>query len=119
MLKRLVTFVKENIEPYQVSMMLDTYGSLLTDKQYDALDLYYNEDLSLAEIAEQYDISRQGVRGTIKDGLSALCEFEDKLSVIAGEQQLVDCLKRIEQSLNDNDIDEARAIVTELLSREG
>ena len=43
-----------------MSILLDLYGELLTEKQRDVLELYYNDDLSLAEIAQQYEISRQG-----------------------------------------------------------
>ena len=48
------------------SMLLDFYGELLTDKQRECLDLHYNEDLSLSEIAEQLGISRQGVWDNIR-----------------------------------------------------
>ena len=64
---------------YRISYLLDFYGNILTDKQKDAIDLYYNEDLSLAEIAEHVGITRQGVRDAIKRGEETLTEMEDKL----------------------------------------
>lgn len=65
----------------QEGVLLDFYGELLTDKQKRALELYYNEDLSLAEIAEDMLVSRQGVRAFIKQGEAHLKEFEEKLGM--------------------------------------
>ena len=62
-------------------VLLDFYGELLTQKQKRALELYYNEDLSLAEIAEDMQVSRQGVRAFIKQGEAHLEEFEEKLGM--------------------------------------
>ena len=64
-----------------VTMLMDFYGQLLTDKQLQALDMYYNEDLSLAEIAQEEGISRQGVRDSIKRGEKQLEEYEEKLGL--------------------------------------
>ena len=64
-----------------LSVLLDFYGDTLTEKQKDVLELYYNEDLSLAEIAEHEKISRQGVRDSIKRGEDALLELEQKLGM--------------------------------------
>ncbi len=66
-----------------VNILLDFYGELLTPKQQQALDGYYNQDLSLAEIAEDMQVSRQGVRAFIKDGEEHLHEFENKLHLAA------------------------------------
>lgn len=63
----------------KISLLLDFYGGILTDKQLDALELYYNEDLSLAEIAQHTKITRQGVRDSIKRGEAILLEMEEKL----------------------------------------
>ncbi len=63
------------------SLLLDFYGALLTDKQASALDGYYNQDLSLAEIADEMGISRQGVMAFIKQGERHLCQFEEKLGL--------------------------------------
>ena len=62
-------------------VLLDFYGELLTEKQQKALELYYNEDLSLAEITEEMQVSRQGVRAFIKNGEEHLYEFEEKLGM--------------------------------------
>lgn len=66
-----------------MSMLLDFYGQLLTAKQADALDLYYNQDLSLSEIAEHLTITRQGVRDNIKRGEKQLCDFEERLGLVS------------------------------------
>ncbi|MBP3361809.1 MAG: YlxM family DNA-binding protein [Clostridia bacterium] len=64
-----------------VSILMDFYGQLLTPKQLEALDFYYNEDLSLGEIADEMKISRQGVRDFIKRGEKQLDELEEKLGL--------------------------------------
>lgn len=64
-----------------VTVLLDFYGELLTDKQAGVLALYYNEDYSLAEIAAEMGISRQGVRDFIIRGEALLQEYEDKLGL--------------------------------------
>jgi len=65
-----------------LSMLLDFYGELLTEKQRECFDLYYNEDLSLAEIAEQSGISRQAVWTNIKHAEASLYEIENKTGLI-------------------------------------
>ena len=59
-------------------MLLDFYGELLTDKQRECFDLHYNEDLSLAEIAEQLGVSRQGVWDNIRRAETAMEDIEAK-----------------------------------------
>lgn len=66
----------------QNAMLFDFYGELLTDKQREYFDLHYNEDYSLAEIAEMSGISRQGVWDIIKRAEAALTEVEDKTGLI-------------------------------------
>ena len=61
--------------------LLDIYGDVLTEKQRDVLDLYYNEDLSLSEIASNDEISRQGVRDSIKRAEAQMIEMEDRLGL--------------------------------------
>ena len=67
---------------FYVSELLDRYGVLLSDKQFRILDGYYNNDLSLSEIAENEGITRQGVSDFVKRGEAQLTEFEEKLGLI-------------------------------------
>lgn len=69
-------------DTFTMSMLFDFYGDLLTDKQKELFDLYYNEDLSLSEIAEQAEISRQGVRDAIVRAETILRETEDRLRLV-------------------------------------
>ena len=66
----------ENVE---ISMLCDIYGKLLTKKQFEFINDYYNNDLSLSEIAENNNITRQAVRDIIKKGERKLFEYEEKL----------------------------------------
>ena len=61
--------------------LLDFYGDVLTERKREVLDMYYNEDLSLAEIAEQIGISRQGVRELIKKAEDEIFFLEEKLGL--------------------------------------
>ena len=65
-----------------MAMLFDFYGDLLTDRQKEFYDLYYNEDLSLAEIGENYGITRQGVRDVIVRGEAYLEMVEEKTGLI-------------------------------------
>ncbi len=63
----------------EITMLLDLYGETLTAKQRDYLNYYYNDDLSLSEIAENEGITRQGVRDSIKRAETLLLDMESKL----------------------------------------
>ncbi len=64
-----------------IAFLLDFYGEVLSDRKREVLDAYYNEDLSLAEIAQSRGISRQGVRELIKKAEIELFFYEDKLGL--------------------------------------
>ncbi|MBR3264675.1 MAG: DNA-binding protein [Erysipelotrichaceae bacterium] len=70
------------------SLLLDYYGVLLTRHQQDILDEYFNEDLSMNEIADNLQISKSAVQDLIKRSLTQLNEFEKKLKLIARDQKL-------------------------------
>lgn len=77
-----------------VAVLLDYYGAVLTEKQREVIELYYNEDLSLAEIAEHSGITRQGVRDSIKRGEAQMLEMEEKLHLV---ERMMGNEKRFEQ----------------------
>ena len=84
--------VAKNLE---ISFLLDFYGDMLTDKQRDVVELYYNEDLSLAEIAAHSGITRQGVRDSIKRAESQLLEYEERLHLAARFRRIESVLTSI------------------------
>ncbi len=65
----------------KIGILLDFYGDILSERKRDVLDYYFNDDLSLSEIAEEIDISRQGVRDLIKKAAEELCFYEEKLGL--------------------------------------
>ena len=69
-------------QTYRLTMLFDFYGEVLTPRQKEFFDLYYNEDLSLAEIAENYGISRQGVRDVIVRAEAIMTDLEDKTGLM-------------------------------------
>ena len=82
----------------QISILCQLYGKLLTEKQYEFLDDYYNNDLSLSEIAENNNITRQAVRDIIKKGEKKLFEYEEKLLFM---KRMLNQEKRIEKALSE------------------
>ena len=84
--------MEKNIE---ISLLLDFYGGLLKNDAAEMTDLYYNEDLSLSEIADQSGITRQGVRDRIKRSEQSLLELEEKLGMLKRFRQLEQGLDRI------------------------
>lgn len=95
----------------KVSILCQIYGELLTEKQYNFLDDYYNNDYSLSEIAENYGITRQAARDNIVKGENKLFEYEEKLGIMKRrlnqEQQIVKILSeltKIQTKLSDEEI---------------
>lgn len=75
-------------EAFKMSLLLDYYGALLTEKQKTYFDLYYNQDYSLSEIAEQEGISRQGVHDAISRTEAILSDMEQATGCVARAQSL-------------------------------
>ncbi len=75
--------MKEKIDKVVInSLLYDFYGNLLTDRQKEILELYHEENLSLSEISEQLNISRQGVHDALKKAEKVLEEYEVKLELV-------------------------------------
>ena len=85
-------------------MLLDFYGSLLSERQQQVMELYYNQDLSLAEISEQASITRQGVRDAVKKAEQILEETERKLSLVERFQTVSRRVLQIKERLLEETI---------------
>lgn len=81
-----------------ISYLLDVYAPVLTEKQREVIELYYYEDLSLAEIAENSGITRQGVRDSIKRGEAVIADLEDKLGFAKKAREASDIAETIRHS---------------------
>ena len=79
----------------RISFLLDFYGDMLTETQREVVDAYYNEDLSLAEIAQDREITRQGVRDAIKRAEQQLLEMEERLGLARRFQDIQKALTLI------------------------
>lgn len=81
----------------EISLLFDFYRELLTEKQIEVFSLYYDDDFSLAEIAEQLNISRQAVHDILKRGEKLLYKYESKLKLV---EKFLHQQKAIEEILN-------------------
>ena len=94
-----------------IVLLLDIYGSVLAKSQREALDLRYNADLSLAEIAEEMGgISRQSVNDFIKKGKGRLIELEDVLGNAARFREISEELNKVSAELRDVQTERAARI---------
>jgi len=103
---------------YEISLLLDFYGQLLSKKQYEILDLHFNNDYSLGEIAEHFNISRQGIFDNIKRGKAYLLNLEEKLGLVnkfteqkAKAEKILEYIKKInKENMNKEDIEYLKKI---------
>lgn len=104
----------------QIALLFDFYGQLLTEKQIEIIDMYYNNDLSLSEISEQLGISRQGVYDTLKRAERTLFEYEEKLGLVDRFLQQTENLSSINEMLDkilqieENDIELIKSKVADI-----
>jgi hypothetical protein len=111
--------VEDNVK---ISILLEIYGKLLTEKQYTLLDDYYNNDLSLSEIAENQKITRQAVRDNLKKGENKLLDYENKLGLMKKNIMQRKALNEILDALNKKEfceklnVDEIKEKITRLIN---
>ncbi len=82
-------------------LLFDVYGALLTEKQQETLELYYNNDLSLGEISEETGITRQGVMNCVKKSEQRLLELESQLGLVERFSKLDKLAKELERRVSD------------------
>lgn len=80
-----------------MTLLFDFFGDLLTEKQREYFDLYYNEDLSLSEIAGNVGITRQGVRDIIVRAEAQLIDYEERTGIVARFMQRNSDIDRAEK----------------------
>lgn len=93
----------------EMTMLFDFYGELLTEKQREYFDLYYNDDLSLSEIAENDNITRQGVRDILRRAENTLSDTEHKTGLVKrfGENRLeIESLRSYAAEIQEKTTDE-------------
>ena len=91
-------------EKVRISILLELYGKLLTEKQYEFMDLYYNQDLSLSEIGDNEDITRQAVRTILLKSKKKLEEYEEQLKFMQKEEKIKKCIEELEETNADKKI---------------
>ena len=90
-------------EKVKISILLEIYGKLLTQKQNEFMDYYYNEDLSLSEIAENEGITRQAVMRILQKSAKKLEQFEEKLQFMKKEKEIKEQIEKIEHTKINNE----------------
>lgn len=81
--------------------LLDLYGEVLTEKQYEAMDSYYCRDLTLEEIAQNYGVSKQAVHCTMKNAENKLAKVEEQFHIAQKYQQIEDSINDVIKSINN------------------
>ena len=99
----------------KVAQLFDIYGSLLNDKQKDVINCYYNEDLSLQEIADNNNKSKQAISEMITRSVDKLFEFEDELSLLKKKEELKDALTSIRELMESSNYELAIKEITDVI----
>ena len=101
----------------KVAQLFDIYGALLNEKQRDVINCYYNEDLSLQEIADNTDRSKQAISDMMARSVDKLFEFEDELSLLEKKEGLKDALMSIRELMESSNYEQAIEKITEEIEK--
>ncbi|MDD2370770.1 MAG: sigma factor-like helix-turn-helix DNA-binding protein [Firmicutes bacterium] len=96
----------------KISLLLDIYGNLLKGRRREVINLHYNEDYSLTEIAEIFNITKQGVRDFLLKGEKELLDYEESLGILANKFEMDEILSKIIES---NDINFIKSSLKKLI----
>ena len=99
--------MEKNIE---ISILSQIYKNVLTEKQFEILSEYYNDDFSLSEIAENYNITRQAVRDNIKSGEAKLYDLENKLGLMKKMQKQEEIVNSVISKLDKLNIQDEKTL---------
>ena len=96
----------EKKDKLYMSIYNDYYSGLLTEYQSQLISMYYDEDLSLLEMADRLSISPQGVRDALKRAEKTLEELEDKLHLVKKSEAIKELLENLKDKVSDSDKEE-------------
>jgi uncharacterized protein len=103
----------------KINLLYDFYGQMLTDKQKEIIELYYYNDLSLGEISESWNISRQGVYDILKRSENLLYYYEDKLCLVEKftiqNKKLKEAYSLLENVEVSETIDKVKSIIRDIM----
>ncbi len=98
----------------KLGKLLDLYGGMLTDKQREAMDMYYNCDMSLAEVGEELSVSRQGVRDTLIRATNTLLELEEKIGYFKTLTTLKREIEKVSEEFDGKDKQKLKEIANSI-----
>jgi len=101
----------------KVAQLYDMYGQLLNEKQRDVINCYYNEDLSLQEIADNDGKTKQAISDMINRSVDKLFEFENELSLLKSKTELKASLLDIRELIESSNNKEAIRKLTEIIEK--
>ena len=104
------------LKDLHIAILGDIYGNLLTDRQKDIVRDYFDCDLSLSEIAQQYGITRQAVADTIKTSERMLCKYENELGFGAKLTDIKARIRNISDLIGNGNCEEAKAEADKLFN---
>lgn len=105
------------MDPVKAGLLLDFYGNLLTQRSRSLLELYYSEDMTLSEIADNEGISRQAVHDSVRRGTAQLTRYENKLGLVARFLDSKTALNNAISMLSEGDPEKAGIIMKDLYDR--
>ena len=101
MFERIVLYMDKSVK---ISMLLEIYQKLLTERQADIADLYYNQNLSLSEIGDEFAISRQAVRKSLVEAEKNLLDLEEKLKLLEKQMKRKEIIEEILKKVDNQEI---------------
>ena len=100
-------------ENLRITSLIDTYGKLLTTKQFEVVSSYYYDNLTLSEIGDNYNISRQAVNDCINQSVKALETYEEKLQLLSKNEAIIDKLTKVANDSNNAELSSRLAEIIE------
>ena len=100
-------------ENLRITSLIDTYGKLITTKQFEVVSSYYYDNLTLSEIGDNYNISRQAVNDCINQSVKALETYEEKLQLLAKNEAIIDKLTKVANDSNNAELSSRLAEIIE------